>query len=552
MADRDLNINLRLNRSQASMESDRFAAHQRAAIRDVEKAHKESEDAKLNDFRRKMAERARVADQAWTAERSAMRKGREESDLFGSSLAALGSKFAGIYTGAQFARAVGEEFKKARDYSQELAKQVISTKDALASLASVAGRRADNQFALETAVFGAQTGLGLEGGRGFLESFLGRAQLAKGRNISGPEFQRFAGMAGAITAAKGIPVELAGDLLGGVVKAEDFQGKGQGAEAAAARAVQTFKILDAGAGKMALLAPQLAMVMSQVSENALESAIPNAGQAAALVSTMAEFNPGEAAVSVMRGVSGLRDFANQDKAGFFARAGITAKDSAIEAFQKSNRLLAGEVAKGVPVDVALQRFGFVEERENRALRTAFKARETVFGPQVEAALQAPDASLITPMISEYLATEQGQTRQAEAVAAANQLKEGMRFSALEARKTGIKAGMVGERLAPFSRFGYNLMTFYGALGDPEDIIAQRRALEQTGLLPTTTDPATGAQVTRSNFVADVVNYWLNTGAEAANQKLGGGGVPRELIDSLNRLTDRLSNLVPAAPPVLTP
>lgn len=284
---------------------------------------------------------------------------------------------------------------EARENAKKLGESTLDFMVRLRPLASVMGVKPDQKFAERIAGFGKETGLGKEGGADFLESFLGRAQITKGRQISEKEFDKFAIEAGKLAAQKGIPNDVAGDLFGATLKTENFQAKGQGAKEATARAAGALKILDAGSGKMPVLGPELNKAIAELtSEDKLEGVFRNVGEAAVAISTAAEHNPAEAGTLVSRTIIGLRDFENKDKKEFFKRAGITDKDSGLEAIAKANKMIGEEVRKGVPVDTAIKGFGFTEARETRGLKTFYNARDTVLKPQLAnlAATMAPGAA----------------------------------------------------------------------------------------------------------------------------------------------------------------
>lgn len=308
------------------------------------------------------------------------------SQAFGLEKAATkaGIALAGIGAAVGAVRLVAGALNEARQNAAALGQGTLDFMAKVRAVASVAGRRPDQAFAAEVQKFGVETGMGGEGAARFLESFLGRAQIVRGRNIAEPQFQKFAETAGKVAVAKGLPEEVAGDLFGGVLKTENFQAKGQGAAEAAARAATMIKILDAGSGKLPILGPQQNQLMATLaSESELEGVFRNAAEAAVATSVAAEANPQEAATMVQRTAEALRDFEDKDKALFFRRSGITDKDTFLEAVQKANAVIGEEVAKGVPVDTALKRFGFDTERiGKRGLKTFYNARETVLKPQL--------------------------------------------------------------------------------------------------------------------------------------------------------------------------
>lgn len=305
----------------------------------------------------------------------------------------VGAAMLTLSVGRTTINGITEAFAKAKANADAMAEKTLATVAGLRALASVAGRKPDETFGSEVLKFGVQTGLGAQRAARFQESFLGRAQIVKGKTIAdqaapggGPsEFDKFMVSAGKLATAKDIPDEVAADLAGGVLKVENFKAKGQGADEATSRLMGAMKILDAGSGKMAILGPQLNKAIAELtSEDKLAGVFRNVGEAAVATSVAAEHDPGEAGTMVSRTSIALRDFEDKDKKAFFKRAGITERDSFLEAIKKANVVIGEEVAKGIPVDTAIKAFGFDKEiRAERGLKTFFGARETVLKPQLE-------------------------------------------------------------------------------------------------------------------------------------------------------------------------
>jgi len=407
----------------------------------------------------------------------------------GTALLGIGAAVGGIKL---VAGALGE----ARRNAQGLGKDALGFLGSIRAVASVAGRRPDQQFASEVQAFGARTGLGGEGAAQFLESFLGRAQIVKGRNLGDKEFGDYSEAAAKIAVAKGLPNEVAGDLFGGVLKTENFRAKGQGAKEAAARAVTAIKILDAGSGKLPILGPQLNELMATLaSESELEGVFRNAGEAAVATSVAAEANPQEAATMVQRTAEALRDFEDKDKAAFFKRAGITDRDTFPEAIQKANKVIGEEVAKGVPVDTAIKSFGFDKERiGKRGLKTFYNARETVLKPQLAnlAAGEGPGGvAAAQAMIGAYDQEEVVRGMRGEAKVGQAKFEKGRPETELEIAKREAEAKLIGKGLD--TGVGYTLLkglmsaVTFGSRGGRDAIIeaeALRETRRRAGMDPT--------------------------------------------------------------------
>lgn len=409
---------------------------------------------------------------------------------FDSALGKVGLSLLGINYGTQAVMAIAGAFDEARVNASRFTAQTIAVEKALRAVASVEGRLPTGGYAVEHAGQAKAMGMSLDEAKNYKEAFLGRAQIVRGKHLSEKDFNTFMTQAGRLGAAKGIPAELAGDIFGGIAKAEDFKAKGEGSKEALGRAASTLAILDAGSGKIPILAPQLTKVMSALtSEDELAGVFRTPDEAAVAVSTAAEYDPGEAASTTVRAAKSLRDFENKKKRSFFNRAGVTGKDDFFTAIGKMNTVLEEEVAKGVPVDVALQKFGFTGKQEARTLQTFFNARKTVMEPQLErmrGAKGATGTAAAEKMLKELGETDTMRASEAEAAVESAKTGEGAKGKELEIAKRKAEAELIEEGLdtsvSGFFRKAAALSTG-GAFrsGGPRDLIIERRAIENLRL-----------------------------------------------------------------------
>lgn len=302
-----------------------------------------------------------------------------------SALSKVGIAMAGLAAGRSIVLGISGAFIEARENAKKFATTTLDFMVQLRPLASVMGVAPTFEFAKKVAQFGAETGMGKAGAASFLESFAGRAQITRGKQISEPEYEKFTTVAGKMTTARGIPTDIAGDLFASVLKIENFLKKGQGANEAMARAGALFDILDAGSGKIAQLAPQAQQLMASLaSENELEGVFKTAGEVGVVTSLMAENIPGEAAVFGRSLVKAYGTFEDKDRQPFYKRAGIVPGMSALERIRKANLVIGEEVGKGRSLEEVVRGFGLAGNvREKTAVETAYKARDTVLKPQLE-------------------------------------------------------------------------------------------------------------------------------------------------------------------------
>lgn len=457
----------------------------RAAEREAQQLEKIQDDFMRRDYRRRVnyeAMKQRAAQEAAEKTKKAAADGGLEGMLTRTARAA-----AGMFAVSAVVGQVASSLAEARDRAREMAKAVIEGKGALRELAGILGRPADNELALENAMFGARAGMGADDAREFRETFRGRAQIVEGKTISSEGFAKFEQTAAGMAAAKGIPSSIAGDLFGGVLKAQNFSAfktPEEQANQAAAVAARNFEILDASSSPMPIAARQAAQLMSFVSENGLESSMRKATDVGVLIGTMSEANPLEAFTMTSRGIQGLLDTGNENKKGFFEKTGITDETSAIDAFRKSNAFIQSEVAKGKTVRKALTDAGFTEQLEQRALTTVFNARDKTFEPMIAMAEKPLDAAAPGAMVARHLASEQGRQAGGEALRSAAVIRQGIQTSPFESRIPAAEAAEIAENGPSGSfmnrvRAGIgNLIPGMGGL-DPVRMGAEQRLRQQT-------------------------------------------------------------------------
>jgi hypothetical protein len=580
-AERDLTIPIRMDRGPAKQDLaayeadarasiDRVTAHQQssfmkelAAHREVLATKKAAEKQSADDVQaiedqfflaeyRKQGERIRH-EQELASERIRLAQKHAKESTFAyqanqawnSALGSTAAHLAGLAAGAVTVQGLVGVFKEARDKAQEYANQLLDTKQNLLALAAAAGKKPDTNFAIETLTYGAKTGLGGAKASQFLEPFESRAGGVKGTNISAEEYEKYKEQAGELAAAHGLVPEQAGEIFAGVLKSEKFDTGAQ----AAARGNQAVGILEHGTGRIAKLGPQMQQLVALVSQNKLESSFRNASEAAALVSTMAEYNPEESAVLAQRGTSGLRDFGDKDKKAFFKKAGITPEMSAIEAFRAANKAIGGEVAKGVPVDVALEKFGFKDVREKRALETAYINRDKVFEPQAAAAATEPDVAGTQRELADYERSDVGVRARGRGLIEARTGIEGNRRAAFEAYKETARDELIkeGKLHGSGERAAQEVFSGFGVFGSAEEAMVEARAGQDLGVIG-----KEGFGNGGRGAIRDQWNHFTGSTAEAANRKIAGNTENPEWAKSLDALSKSIQQAAVSRAPAALP
>ena len=379
--------------------------------------------------------------------------------------------------------ALGEAARK----SQEYAESSFAVLKVYRELSAATGNKPTAEYGAEQMASAAEAGMTAPESAVFKTAFESRGQLAKGKTISAKDYAEYMQVSMNRAAAEQIPAQVGGEMMGAVLKHEDFNKPGKGAPAAIGRAGGVLKILNAGAGRVGALGPQLTQLLASLtSEDELEGVFRNAGEAAVATSVAAEYDPGASANLVQRTAKGLRDFTNKKKAEFFKRSQIKPTDSFLEAIAKANRVIGEEVAKGVPVDTALAKFGFTARAEARGFQTFFGARNTVLPAQLAnlAESEAPGADAATRKeIDELRKTKTVRHDIALAGVAKAKYVAGIPTQEVEIEKLKTEQGMIPELdTDPSARAVMNRLrakiagTFTGKTG--RDVQIQARTLER--------------------------------------------------------------------------
>ena len=320
---------------------------------------------------------------------------------FDSAVTKLGVSLMAISAAKAVIQGVAKAFYDARENAAKFGVETLDFMVRVRKLAAVEGGRPTAAYAAKLAETAAEVGMNKEQYADFMEGFQSKGQIVagdeKGKQISAKGYEEFAKQAAKMTTAQGVPSDIAGELFGAVLKVENFKKKGgtdqQQADSATARAGAMLKVLQAGPGKIAALAPQAIELMTALaSENELEGQFRSAGEVGVITSVMAEFKAEKASVTAQAGIKALSAFDDKKRKPFYDRAGIKPGMSAIEKFQRANKVIGEEVAKGRPLESVLSGFGLSKDvRGARAISTAYKARDTTLAPQLAtlAAMEGP-------------------------------------------------------------------------------------------------------------------------------------------------------------------
>lgn len=347
--DKDLTFNLKLDRSQAKAEQRAHAADHAKLEKEMQAVTTAAEKAKTDTAVEASRRRAQAAIDAYYKSTQAAKEEKKAHEDAGNAGLSSFSKMGVAAAAAQVAfqgvlkvvNSIGAAVTDAGERSKRLTSQFGDERDQLRELATLMGRTADSKFAIEMARFGAKTGMTSGERTGFLTEFMNAGAQFEGKTIAGGEFRQFAEQAAALSLAKGIRPEQAGDVAGGILGLTNFDKfGGQASEQALAQMNMTLATLGRGKGDNAVLARQFSMLASaSLSEDKLQGAFQRPEEVAAVISVAAEKSAPQAAELAKMAGRGLRDFDNP----LIKRSGVTPTDSFIQAFTKINAQVSQEV-----------------------------------------------------------------------------------------------------------------------------------------------------------------------------------------------------------------
>jgi hypothetical protein len=226
----------------------------------------------------------------------------------------------------------------ARREQERMAGRYNTVEGAAAEIANISGEKLDDKFIRKIANFGVQSGMTPEQTIAFTENVLNSGQQFVGTNIQkGAETEEFKLKLAQLAMNKGADPGVVGAFGGAMLGMSDFTKYGdQAAEMAAGRVAQSLDILSAGAGGNRQLADSMTTVMmSTMNENKALGIFQDERQIAAMISTIAQVEPGQTEPYSMAALKGLRKFDNP----LIQKAGITARTPQLEAVRMLNDIV---------------------------------------------------------------------------------------------------------------------------------------------------------------------------------------------------------------------
>ncbi len=566
----DLTIQLKLDNRQAKQSSTEFAEHQKTNEAGVLADQQAAERGKLDGIKRSNRERIASQIQTLEAETAAARRGAQAQSeaVKGVNLAAAESStraaaMVGVAIGAatqgfrellQLAHGVGQAVTDAQRKQKELATGFGESRDQLRELATLMDRRADDEFAIDVAQFGAATGLRQPESKAFLTELYNAGAQYKGRTISDAEFEQYSRQTAKLSLARGMTMEQGGDLAGTILGFTDYSKFGaRASEQAAATMNASLAILGHGQGANPVLARQFHMITAALlNENKDSGVFKRPEEAAAAVSIAAEFHDAGASEIIRGTVRALRGFGKDDKQSpLLARAGITPRTSFEDAIRKLAPAVQAEARQRniLIEDVLGENFdelgktGLATFINKGVFAGAFQERRE-FGATVAGYDRAES------LIQGYEGTTSGQHRLASAQVQLAEAERGRETSKLEIVRKQALAELIRRRAIDttgtnISRYLFDAATF-GSLGSGEQRqidLAVRDILNRR--TPSTAVPATGPRG-HLNISAEGLQGAFNRQISAIEQA-GGNPYADPVVAAIKEQTAVMQRSDPAPP-----
>lgn len=318
-------------------------------------------------------------------------------------------------------RDIGERARNVRDAMKELAEGASEVRQEYRELANLHGQSAPtNQELLKGAAFGVKAGMTPVQSARFLEQFEGSlpAGLQKG-NISRPVAEQVAQVTARTAQRVGMSAGTSGDLAGVIGQFQKIENVDQGATTIN----QILEGLNLGRGKIEPLAKSFIQLAGSTVDEGM-GPINNLGDLAALYGSMStHFGPQRAATYTKIGLRELREVGDSDQAKSLAGMGIDPTLDGYEAMEKFWKEMEKKEAAGVPIDTALQGWGFNRSEGREAMTHLYRDRESI--RERRKLTQAKTSEQLYRQNDEFFTSTAGRTLTQKAVDEASKLDLGM-------------------------------------------------------------------------------------------------------------------------------
>lgn len=500
-SDKDLTIKLRLDRSQAKAENERFKGDAKKVEAEVLSDAEAAERAKVNLIRRTNREKVSEAEKALSGVRVAAEREKDAHEAasgaavggFSKMGVAAGVAQVGLQKLIDLAGKVGQAFTDAGEKSKKLTAGFADQRDSLGELSTLMGRKADNEFTLDFARFNAKTGFRPEEGKQFLTELYNSGAQYEGKTISKPEFQQYGEQVGQLAVARQIRPDVVGDVAGSVLGFTDYNKFGdQASEVGLGKVNSALATLGRGKGDNAVLARQFSMLSSAaLNEDSLKGTFKDSDEVAAVISVAAEKHDAQAAELAKMAGRGLRDFDNP----LIKKAEVKQSDSFTEAFGKINAVVTSEVAKRQATTPGFKTEDYL--RENLKDEGTIDAWNVFlnkgvaaggFKDRLDFARQNAGPAPALDLIKESQTGERGMNRQADAQVKLAEAERGAENSQLDIVRKQVLSELIKSRQIDTNATNVKDYmvgtTSFGLLGSGEQVrideAVQRKLIERNG------------------------------------------------------------------------
>ena len=589
MADRDLTIRLKLDRSQATRENQRFGDEAKKVEQEVaaaaEKAESQKAAASSKSSRSKLSDAestsSRIKRSLSEEENSHGKTGEAAKVSYGKMAIAGAVAKEGVSRLIALVEGLGNAFTAAGEKSKQLTANFASQRDDLGELAALMGKTADNNFTLDFARFNTKTGFKSEEGRQFLTELYNSGAQYQGKHLSAEEFAQFGEQTGNLAVARQIKPEVVGDVAGSMLGFTNFQAQygDLASEHALGKTNSALAILGRGKGDNSVLARQFSMLSSSsLNEEELKGTFSDSDEVAAAISIAAEKHDAQAAELTKIAGRGLRGY-DKKQGDLLRRAGVKPSDSFIQSFEKLNAVVTDEVSKrqqrtpGFKVEDYLR-----ENLEDEGQIDAFNVflNKGVAGggfrDRLEFGRENAGPKKALDLIGESQSSERWLARQAEAQVQLTEAERGSRNSQVDILRKQvlaelIRAGDIDTNASGIKDFLVG-KTSFGLLGSGEQVrideAAQLKLIKRNGGVDDQSfgDYLNFSPTAREGDLRSRIQRIQAAGGDALHDSSGAYAAPQksaEMIDVLKRIEANTSSkktdegaTVPSAPGVKLP
>ncbi len=284
--------------------------------------------------------------QAGSDVKKGMEDGKKGADTFRDSVAGLMKAQMSLAAAKQVAQAIGDEFHRAADRVQTMAKEFTALRQAMQQVAALKGESNSNKFTLNEVKSAAAARLMPQEWKSFQEQFqsYGGAYLEgdqarfkdNASGSAGQQAQKYQQQIAEFAKARGISADEAAQLGGGLLQ---FSEGPQTTEGLISRFGKVFRAPELSATPVSHLLPEMTRVMAQ-------GASPE--EAAQLLGLMSEAMPGKEETGILNTLKAITSARLEDNGEEFGqKAGMTPLEK-IEAAARQERESRGKGLNRVP------------------------------------------------------------------------------------------------------------------------------------------------------------------------------------------------------------